>query len=671
MTMQKSTCLLVESHARGGLPRALARVVALGLLSFTVLSAQGTAAIATYRFESAGWATFGLALPEGAAKAVKVGAEPTQTDVKVRWPDGSIRFAIVTARIDAPGPQPIAAGEAAAGTFEPTWPMAVVTFTIEGKEWTAVLPTSRPRQPADWLAGPLVVERRTTIAPELNGQAHPFIRVIFDVRGYADGSHRVDVAVENVLDIAAARAVTYDVAMTVDGQAAWSRRGLTHPYLARYRRTFYAGGTPQAVIVPDFTPAVRARAIPAYLPLINPANQSADGPTFDVFGPGTLNPDMRSHGGRPELAPYPDWTARYLAHPRPGQLRFVLAHGDIAGSFPVHLREPESGPHRGLGTGRFVSIDQRNRFWLDPRAPQTERAAGTEGGSVLIGDNAHVPSLAFVPYLVTGDHYYQDEMIFWSNYALLRTVPDAQSGGFVCRGETPTGSLGLLKCNEPRGIAWVLRNMADAAAYLPDAEPAKAYFADKVRHNLKDLDDLVVRDPTPLGTPFHTWMRGKERSDGSRTVGIATWENNYIAWAIDRTNDHGFKGGRALRDALARWQYRLFTSGNDFPPQYAGNSVYAVGTLVDPGQLNGRVKFFTTVAEVFQQNGIAGTKPTPFPGYYGVDARLMLIIGMREGWEGARQAYDYVHGQITADLAVRAGWAIAPPGDERATEARP
>src|ERR687890_2633072 len=49
-----------------------------------------------------GWATFGLALPQGQAKtAVQVGTLPTQTDVKVRWPDGSIRFAVVSANVGA------------------------------------------------------------------------------------------------------------------------------------------------------------------------------------------------------------------------------------------------------------------------------------------------------------------------------------------------------------------------------------------------------------------------------------------------------------------------------------------------------------------------------------------------------------------------------------------
>ena len=67
--------------------------------------------------------------------------------------------------------------------------------------------------------------------------------------------------------------------------------------------------------------------------------------------------------------------------------------------------------------------------------------------SRLIPDNAHVPSLAYVPYLMTGDRYYADEMAFWANFVLLRTFQDGYSN---YRG----GTKGLLVANEVRGIAW-------------------------------------------------------------------------------------------------------------------------------------------------------------------------------------------------------------------------
>src|SRR5262245_3641908 len=94
---------------RSRLTRRSLRVVrALSTLMVSLVPAHGqpafaaNPALATYTL-SPGWATFGLALPQGAAKAVQVGSLQTQTDVKVRWPDGSIRFAIVSANAGVKG----------------------------------------------------------------------------------------------------------------------------------------------------------------------------------------------------------------------------------------------------------------------------------------------------------------------------------------------------------------------------------------------------------------------------------------------------------------------------------------------------------------------------------------------------------------------------------------
>src|SRR3954468_9012175 len=60
------------------------------------LAAQAGSAFGTVGL-TAGWATFGEAVPQGTAfGGLQVGTLPTQTDIKTRWPDGSIRFAVVT-----------------------------------------------------------------------------------------------------------------------------------------------------------------------------------------------------------------------------------------------------------------------------------------------------------------------------------------------------------------------------------------------------------------------------------------------------------------------------------------------------------------------------------------------------------------------------------------------
>jgi hypothetical protein len=64
--------------------------------------------IAIHDFHTPGWTTFGQIIPRGIALTrLKVGNLITQMDVKVTWPDGSIRYAILTAHIPAPGPYPV------------------------------------------------------------------------------------------------------------------------------------------------------------------------------------------------------------------------------------------------------------------------------------------------------------------------------------------------------------------------------------------------------------------------------------------------------------------------------------------------------------------------------------------------------------------------------------
>ena len=85
--------------------------VALPLLLLATSSTNTFAqTVAMYGFTQ-GWTTFGLALPKGAATTgVKVGTLQTQTDAKTRWPDGTIRFAVVTARIGSAGNYAITPG---------------------------------------------------------------------------------------------------------------------------------------------------------------------------------------------------------------------------------------------------------------------------------------------------------------------------------------------------------------------------------------------------------------------------------------------------------------------------------------------------------------------------------------------------------------------------------
>jgi hypothetical protein len=406
--------------------------------------------------------------------------------------------------------------------------------------------------------------------------------------------------------------------------------------------------------------------VPPYLSLVANEVSAPTGASFAILKAGALDTNMPAHGGRAELAPYPDWTARYLVHRNQTQRAFVLAHGNLSGSWPVHVREAEGSAKSGVGAERLVSLDQRPTLWYDSRAqsayleyikgsPMPIREYGSltpgPGQSPLIPDTAHQPSLAYVPYLLTGDRYYAEEMAFWANYSMLRTYPS----------DGVRGADGILAYNEVRGYGWALRNMADAAAYYPDASPLKAYLVQKVVANLQWLD-AYANDQDPQTNPFQILWRDK-RPEGSQYIGL--WEQSYLAHAIDRAHKLGFAGGLAHRDAIAKLQLKLFTSEPDYPR--AQGAPYVVGVGASSG---GSFVYHTTMGQIWNATQ---SQTRPFPGYYGPEARLNLMIAVEAGWPGAQAAHDYLWPFIGVnqywgalpDLAQRAGWALdftgAPP----------
>jgi hypothetical protein len=239
-------------------------------------------------------------------------------------------------------------------------------------------------------------------------------------------------------------------------------------------------------------------------------------------------------------------------------------------------------------------------------------------------------------------------MAFWANYGMIRTY----------NGDGVRGSQGVLAYNEVRGYAWPLRNLVDAAAYYPGSA-VRAYLTQKLTANLTWLDNYANAQ-SPTANPFRALWIGK-RPDGNQYIGM--WEQNFLAYAIDRAAKQGFAGGLAHRDAIARFQLKLFTSEPDYPRAQGAPYIVAVGTASGSA-----VKYFTTMAEIWaatrgQERALAG--------YYGKQARMNLMIGIENGWPGAQAAYDYlwpIIGQANSycpsggpdvpDLACRAGWAI-------------
>ena len=335
---------------------------------------------------TSGWATFGQALPQGAAfDALQIGSLPTQTDIKTRWPDGSIRFAVLTTEVDADGSYPIKPAFAATGHVELGQLPAEVRLTTELLDQpsvTAAIPSAIAPD-SMWLDGSQVREGRWSVVPtDTNGQSLSGLRVLFDQRTYRNGARRLEVTIENSDDTADNQLRNLAVQIWTDAdhnglldELLFDRHDLAMGSGTRFVQRFNWDLNSSAV-TPDLEPVFASGALPRYAAGVSDVIGSAfdeNGqlrPEFDLLGPGDLNPYMGSGGGRSDIGPYTEWTARYLAHQHAQQADYLLRLGDLAGSWPIHLREPTDG--------HLVSLTERPNFWFDDRGrgPHAQRAVG-------------------------------------------------------------------------------------------------------------------------------------------------------------------------------------------------------------------------------------------------------------------------------------------------------
>jgi hypothetical protein len=652
-------------------------------------------------------------LPEGqAVDGLAVGTLPTQTDVKNRWADGSIRYAILTAKVTDVGIYDIREAALSAGTFTPVAPAAVLDLNIEGVHYISEVTASTPGTDL-WLDGALVREYRIRDIPHNNGAAHPFLSNIWDVRMYNDGTARVDATVENIRDVAIAAGVVYGVdillndlnvfhrdatvpglnLLTTDGcqsttinngletgnyirltsgplageiaivnsasdtfgsypvcfsspqeNVAWERV-LYHPYATRWRRTFAINGFTEAAVVPDFAPFIAAEAVPAYMPTV--ANyprtvSKGQGERHDILNFGGMCMYMPTSGGREDIGPYPDWTAQYIVHKTASLRENMLVNGDLAGSWSGHFTKDDPAS--------IVTVNEMPDYWLDSRAWGDNKPLNNLRGITNNPDGAHVPSLAYVPYLITGDRYYSDEMLLYANHALLASNP-GYNGRF--------GEQGLIWSNEMRGWAWRFRDITDAANYLPDNHKYKDYFTGIKNNNLKAMDKLSDDNPSPLGfIPFGTG------ADREFVTCAFPWQYAYTAWSLDHAiRQNTAADGSIMRDRILNMAVTVLNSAPDFPPEYAVMYWPAFGTRTEEDN----IRYFTTWKEVFEVNfrnedGSLKSRGS-WAGGYGDETHMLMVMAKRVGLPNAASSlawvdYEVDNGSMIGSLNARAAYAL-------------
>ncbi len=513
-------------------------------------------------------------LKSGERLVAQVGTErlPLQLDVKARHADGSVRHAVLSAllpQLGAGATSTLALVKATDGgtpsTQAPTARQLLaqgfsteVEINLGGRIFTASADQLLAQGRATtWLQGPVAQEWLVN-APlvDAGGVAHPHLSARFAVRWYPQTKRaRVDVVLENDWAFEPApQNFQYDVAMTVGGTRVYAKQALKHFAHARWRKTFWWGDEPKLNLRHDAAYMIGSGALPNYDTSVKPsaaaltalANSWANAKT-EPMAPGLVMTYMPSTGGRPDIGPLPQWAAMYLLSMDARAKAVTLGTGDLAGSWPIHYRDKNTGRPVSLADYPYMTLLGRPGDTVNPKTRKSEAFPPcTDCGTAPYNyspDSAHQPSLAYLPYVVTGDHYHLEELQFWANYNMVQANPGYRDQ-----------EKGLVKSDQVRGQAWSLRTLGQAAYITPDADPMKAYFSDRLQNNLAWYHaNYVEAKPNALGVLDGTkgFAAIAYTTASGPSTGVAPWQDDFFSWSVGHlANGLGYDAALPL----AQWK---------------------------------------------------------------------------------------------------------------------
>ena len=564
--------------------------------------------------------TFGHAFKQGdvpagstvIAKDASGNSVTLQVDKKATHADGSLRHAILTAKLPTLGAsaiQTITLSAQAAGT--PLTPVSLahllattfdshVSLNIAGTIYTAsartLLQTTTPKP---WLSGPEVSEWIVGgPVKDASGNPHPHLTAYFHIRAYAGtpiSKVRVDAVVENNWTLVPSPSdFMYVPTITIGTTTIYNNGGasLVHYSHARWHQAGWWNNIDSKIYPKlDIVYLQDSRAIPKYETLtptetfLNSARQSTPPMT-----PGD-QVDMDQAGAAPGVGPLPQWDAVYAVSADKRALNYMTANDDGAAAYPTHFRDENTGLPVTLDS--YPNADTSDWSGSVPRFPRSVTANTNSPG----GFTSHRPSIAYLSYLVTGDYYYLEEMEFWNSYDLMWTAGYARSGSPAYQAVASTNAgTGIFYTGTLRGTAWIYRNLGQVSTLAPDADPLKSYFVSRLNNNLA-YDKWQYVDANSPESNSLGMMYQAGRNDPSSTIygEYRMWFDSFISWTLQYLVELGIGNAVPMRDYKLKTPIGMMgLAANESCFQWAPQYISHVGPL------SSSPTYYSTFKEVYE-----------------------------------------------------------------------
>lgn len=513
---------------------------------------------------SAGYAFRQGDIPQGQfITASATGLRGFQAVVRNRWRDGSVKFAVLSGRIDLaantertvtigattvdPGAGPLGLAELrSTGVSASISYGSYGTVNWSGADWDApfLAPASGPEM-SSW------VYRKP-----IGADAH--LVAWLEVRLYRSGAVEVVPWIENGYLLRPSPGersgtATFSLNSSERFNAELTLYNHTRAVLASGETlSHWAGEDPQLTFRHHMGYLQLTGLVPAYRAVTSSASTVFNRveSSYTPLARHNFPTSMGTAGFHPSIGPLPEWDVVYLTSDGdPRAWRSVQVHGYAAGRYGIHFRDETTNralrfsayPKLVVGSGANISSSGASTI--------NQYTPAATGGAPAGFASSHMPSIGFMAYLLTGRWYFMDEMQLLSATVFLKQSDTSRNGS----GGRIGSSAGA---NTTRGTAWALRALAHAAAMTPDDDqPLKGEFTASVEHNIDWYSERYVAQPNnPLGLvqPYSDYTPGNGKLES------AIWMEDFLTWAFGNMKSVQAYGAayEARMDAFLAWKYR-------------------------------------------------------------------------------------------------------------------
>jgi hypothetical protein len=618
--------------------------------------------------------TFGQAFRRGdvpSGSHITADSNGFQAEVRNRWLDGSVKFAVLSGVSTFTQNQPkvvalSTTNSASSGAYvaEPTSLDVSVAFSggfsgtytlqsvlgVDKESWGSKSTGGRVRT----IPGPVMSEFHYYVPT-----SDPHVAVWFFVRRYSTGATEVETVVENGwLRVASPGQKDYNVTVRVGGNSVYGPASLSHLHHTRWSRVDWIGVDPRVTPKHDGAYLKATLLVPNYGDFGQPSDATLSGLSQSAtpFAQAGWPSVMGNAGGGGCILN--NWDALYVNSGDARAYRAVIANSQAAGRYGIHYRDETTGnpPLYSSYTGYVYGSNPG----ISDVGSGTSTFPPNGGSSPPNYAKSHATPFGYLAYILTGRRSFGEQVEFQEQVSYFAASYNATFEGMRI-------ALANAGAFTTRGAAWAIRGMAAAVVCVPDAETRSAQYKSHLGKTL-----------SYYGSNFTNQNNlGVVRGYSSYNSGASTDYSNFmedsltmtVAWAYQVANEQ-LGSDRARADGFAMWRMKhivgrfgsqtgyCYRNAAEYTCRYADTDLtsattpaFNAGLYPDWATVYAKTVGTNTCGSSSALNGGSGSEPTEMssnPYSYWALAHTALAFavdlgaaGAAEGWQRFVSASNY------------------------------